>query len=198
MTTCRTVIVMRLEKTRIEFSEDEEYLSITLPVNRKPLLALFYTILLIVWIVMLGITLYFLIQPLLPTTVELSFGYLFTWYLIVIVWLVLWVRYVGRLVWRGWLFSMAYEELLLINQDRFAVVRRAIVRGLSDAYDMRYMSPFYLHDKHNCPAFQYGKAHHQLFGQGLDSAEATILITFLNRRFFPFADDDEEDDDMVD
>ncbi|MCO5195611.1 MAG: hypothetical protein M9930_20315 [Anaerolineae bacterium] len=185
---------MRLENTRIEFSEDDEFLTVTLPVNRRSALVLFYSVLLVIWVVMLGVTIYFLVRPLLPATVQLSFGYLFTWYLIVIVWLVLWVRYVGRTVWRGWLFSVAYEETLFINQDRFAVVRQAVVRGLSDAYDMRYMSPFYLHEKHNCPAFQYGKAHHHLFGQGLNSAEATTLIAFLNRRFFPFADDDSEDD----
>lgn len=187
--------MMRLANTTIEFTENAEFLQVQMPVKRNGFLLALYTFLLLTWLVMLGVTLFFLIRPIMPQEVELSFGYLFTWFLIVVVWLIIWVRYVGRIVWRGWQFQMATQEQLRINEERLEVIRPNPIRGLHDAYDMRYVSPFFIHEKFKQPAFQYGNVRQHLFAQGLAEEDKPILINFLNRRFFPFADEDDEDED---
>jgi hypothetical protein len=185
---------MRLAQTRIEFSEDDEFLTIELPVERNGALLALYTVLMLVWIAMLGVTLYYLIQPALPSEVELSFGYFVTWLLLIVAWLVIWVRYIGRMLWRAWRFHVAKRELIYVNKEVFQIHRPAPLRSLADAFDMRYMSPFFANDKYSCVEFQYGKVKRQLFGLGLEASEVPILVNLLNRRFFPFADSEDDED----
>jgi hypothetical protein len=98
------------------------------------------------------------------------------------------------MLWRNWRFNIASRELVYVNKDVFQIHRPAPIRSLADAFDMRYMSPFLANEKYSCAEFQYGKVKRQLFGLGLEASEVPILVNFLNRRFFPFADGEDSDD----
>lgn len=182
---------MRLANTQLELEENQQRLKIVLPVKRNWLGVVAYTLLVIVWLVILVLFLVYLIRPPFPTVASTT--YRFVWRLLIIIWLLIWGRTIGRFVLRWWQFYLAQREILFINQDVLIIRRPVSIFGLTDAYDMRYVSPFYQHEQHRCPAFRYGNTQRILFGLGLPPAESDSLLHYLNRRYFPSLQSEEQE-----
>ena len=73
---------------------------------------------------------------------------------------------------------------MLFLDGQTLIVRRPLsLAGVTDAYDMRHVSPFYYQEKHEAIAFDYG-SRGGLFGTGLARPEAEALIGVLNGRYF--------------
>lgn len=186
---------MKLGNTAITFEEDSERLKVVIPLQRHVAAAAIYTVLAAAWLVGLIFFLYLLFFPPSPRGIDALPGLLrAVWILGVLLWLFVWVRYLGRMILRWWQFHLATREVLLVNKDAVIVRRPVSVFGLTDAYDRRYMTPFYYNDTHNCLAFQYGKVRHILVGLTVARPDNLSLLAFLNRRLFPnMVDEDDED-----
>ncbi|MEW5988654.1 MAG: hypothetical protein AB1791_18660 [Chloroflexota bacterium] len=155
------------------FEENAERLKIVIPIRRNwPLFSLFST-LLVVWLVMIGLVGRFLLAEPATWLVRLA----------ALAWLLLWLWF-GRSLWQRWQTFAANREILFINRQQLILRRPVSLLGLTTVYDMKHVSPFYVSDKHHCPAFDYA-FQHVYFGQSLAASEANDLVTTLNGRFFP-------------
>jgi hypothetical protein len=65
------------------------------------------------------------------------------------------------------------------------------ILGITNVYDINYVSPFYYSDKHDSVAFDYAYAH-VYFGHSLDEPAIMAFIDEINGRYFP--DDEDEDE----
>lgn len=73
------------------------------------------------------------------------------------------------------------------------VIRRPVsMWGITTAYDRAHIRPFYFHPERQTPTFDYGSLYVP-FAAALARSEADALIQFLNGRYFPNLDDDDED-----
>lgn len=169
---------MALQESLIQFEERPEWLKVIIPGQRnRPLLAL-YTVCLLIWAVMLGwVVVYVVRNP----------GFDFVNIALVVLWVLVWLWF-GRILWARWQHNAADREILFINKEQLIVRRPVSLLGPTTTYDMKFVSPFYYSPTHHCPAFDYGYQY-VYFGQGLAKAEATGLIGRLNSTYFP---DDEE------
>jgi hypothetical protein len=174
---------MRLANTNLQIEENDERLKIVLPLKRQWPGLLAYSLLSLIWLGMLALFVVYLFNP--PLGDFVSIAYRVGWRLLILVWLVVWGRYLGRYVLRGWQFYAASREILFINRQLLIIRRPVSLFGLTDAYDMQYVSPFYRHERSGNLAFQYGKTNHILFGLGLSPVEQGVLLSYLNHRFFP-------------
>ncbi|RMG96624.1 MAG: hypothetical protein D6706_10010 [Chloroflexi bacterium] len=163
----------------ITFEEFTGRLKVVIPTRRNWFLIVLFTVALIVWVAMLlGVVVAMFRE---------RYGFLLS--LILLVWLFIWYRYVGRILWNRWQYYMADREVLLIEKDVLTVFRPVALWGLADAYDMKYVSPFYYNEKHHCAAFDYG-SRRVYFGFHLPELEVRQLVRALNGRYFPHADFD--------
>jgi len=169
---------------RIEFEETPEWLKIVLPVRRNWILFVLFTILLVVWMVMLVMGIVFMVRDVAMSGE--SFAFVFTVMLLALLFILF--RF-GRVLWGQWQYYTANREILFVNKDQLIVRRPVSILGITDAYDMNHVSPFYYNEKHQCPTFNYA-FQHVYFGRDLERDEAQKLITFLNERYFPNHDDD--------
>jgi hypothetical protein len=160
--------------SRFVFEERPEWLKVTLPERRNRLLLGLFSITLLAWLGMLGWIVYFLIS-------ERGLGGVLI--ALLLLWLAVWLWF-GRFLWTRWQYYAADRELLFINPDQLILRRPVSILGITDNYDLRYVSAFYYSEKHGCPAFDYA-FQHVYFGQHLTAVEAEELITELNRRYFP-------------
>ncbi len=183
---------MRLANTQLELEENQERLKIVLPIKRNWLGLAAYSLLVVVWLVILILFLIYLFRPPFPSVASTT--YRLVWRGLIVIWLFIWGRYIGRFVLRWWQFYLARREILFINKDVLIIRRPVSLFGLTDAYDMRYVSPFYLHERYHCPAFQYGNTRHILFGVGLPLTESQLLLSYFNRRYFPLSQTDTEEE----
>ena len=168
----------------IQLEETDKRLKILWPLPRNHFLFGLFSLALLVWLIMLvGMTVY-LVRDVMLAGERFSF----VLSIMLIVWLFIWARF-GRVLWTRWQYNTADRELLFINKQQLIIRRPVSILGITDGYDMRYVSPFYYSDKHHCPAFDYGYQH-VYFGHSLAQAEAARLVTMLNGRFFPDMDDD--------
>ncbi len=177
--------------TQLQWDENAERLKIVLPLKRQWPALLAYTALVGVWVVGLGLFVSYLFNPPLPDTV--STAYRVGWRGLILVWLIVWGWVIGRFVLRWWQFYLAGREILFIHPSVLVIRRPVSLFGNTDAYDMRYISPFYRHERYPALAFQYGKTQHVLFALGVAVEEQTVLLNYLNHRFFPQADDSDEE-----
>lgn len=177
----------------VTFEETAERLKVVLPVRRQWPYLLIYSVLMLVW---LGVTVWMLVLLFDTSRGEMPTAFLVVWAIILLVWAYLWYR-LGRFVWRWWQYFAADREILFVNSTTLIVRRPFSMLGVTDAYAMEHVSPFYYSDKHQSVAFDYG-SRGGLFGHGLAQPAARELIAALNRRFFPHAvDDEDEEDDAV-
>ena len=179
---------MQLAHTRIVFEENDRRLKIVLPVQRSRLYVGLYTFLLLVWVAM---TVWVIIQAFDIPNRDISTTSKFALYLIWFIWMYFWF-WVGRRIWRWWQFNSADREILFINQEELIVRRPISILGLTDVYDMSFVEPFAYDETYHGVTFKYG-SRFVLCGLGLTDAEAHMLISLLNRRFFPHAADDDEE-----
>lgn len=185
---------MHLPDTRIEILRNDDRTKIVLPVKRNWAALAVYSVLVVVWVAMLAIFVYSVFVP--PTPLRdpaISTGYRIGWRLLLIVWLVFWVRLIGRHLFHWWQFHLADREILFIENNVFIMRRPVSIFGVTTAYAMQHMRPFYINDRYRCLAFQYGGVQHHLLGTGLTEAEGDILRHYLNDRFFPNWDADDEE-----
>lgn len=185
---------MRLKGTRITLEESAERLKITLPVKRNQLAIAIYTVLALVWFGGLILFIYLLFNPPTPRGVgDLPPSLGITWFIGVLLWLYVWVRYMGRMIMRWWQYYLADREILFID-DKTLILRRPVsILGLTDAYDRQYVSPFMLDGTHNSLTFRYGNVQHILFGGTLSAEEQRTLQTYINDRYFPHHDEDDDE-----
>lgn len=173
---------MRLANTNLQIEENDERLKIVLPLKRQWPGLIAYSFLLLIWLGLLLLFVVYLFRP--PLGDAVSTAYRIGWRLLILIWLVVWGRYLGYYVLRGWQFYAASREILFINRQLLIIRRPVSIFGLTDAYDMQYVSPFYQHERSRNLAFQYGKTNHILLGLGLSTSEQGVLLSYLNQRFF--------------
>ncbi len=178
---------MQLAHTRIVFEENDRRLKIVLPVQRSRLYVGLYSFLLLVWV---ATTVWVIIQAFDIPNRDISATSKFVLFLIWFLWMVFWF-WIGRRLWRWWQFNIADREILFINKEELMVRRPVSILGLTDAYDMSYVEPFAYDAVYHGVTFKYG-SRFVLCGLGLTQPEAQTLISMLNHRFFPQADDDED------
>ena len=188
---------MRLGNTGIEFEENDERMKIEIPLVRSTPAIIIFSLLLIVWIVGLIAFISLLFGPTRESFLAGVPRYIqIFWILGVMLWIYVWIRYLGRSIARWWQFHIATRELMFIEKNTLIVRRPVSLLGLTDAYDRRYIAPFYRSESHNALAFQYGNVKHILFALTLPEDEQQQLLSFLNNRYFPdIGEEDEEDDE---
>lgn len=174
----------------VTFEETPERLKVVLPVRRQWPYLLVYSVLMLVW---LGATVWMLVLLFGAPRGNMSLAFLVVWAIILLIWAYLWYR-LGRFVWRWWQYFAANREILFVSPTTLIVRRPFSLLGVTDAYALEHVSPFYYSEKVGAVAFDYG-SRGGLFGQGLEPPAAQQLITALNRRFFPHALDDGVDDE---
>lgn len=168
------------EIEKIQFDTVDERLKVVMPVERNWPFFGVYTVLLVTWV---GVTGWMLVLLFGISISELTTQFLIVWAIILLIWAYVWYR-LGRMVWRWWQYYASTREVLFIDSDVLIVRRPLSLLGVTDAYGMEYVSPFYYSEKHEAVAFDYG-SRGGLFGSGVGREEAQQLIDFLNRRFYP-------------
>lgn len=168
----------------VEFEEQENRLKVVMPLQRHWPYFTTYSILLLIWVGATGWMLGILLGQIFRTT---DFGltalFVVVYIIIILIWSYLWYR-IGKSIVRYWQYYAALREILFIDTYRLIVRRPLSIFGVTDAYDMAHVSPFYYSDKHQAIGFEYG-SRGGLFGQGLSREEAGRLIEVLNDHFFP-------------
>jgi hypothetical protein len=187
---------MQLADTRIEVFHNDKRTKLILPLQRNALVLTAWSLLVLVWLSMLVLFIYSIfVPPPFFNAPHITPGYRVGWRVLLIVWVFFWARFVGRYLLRWWQFHLADREVLLEEDGVFIVRRPVSIFGITNAYALQHMHPFYENETHACCAFQYGGVQHHLFGMGLEPAERTQLLTYLNDRFFPGYDEYDEDEE---
>jgi len=168
----------------VQFEKADERLKIIFPTQRRPLWLLIYSILTLIWVAGLiwGIT--FIIR-------DVAFSgerYAIVFTIMLLIWLYIWYR-LGRILWNQWQYYAARREILFIEPGRFIIRRPVSLLGITDAYDMEHISPFYYSDEEFCPGFDYG-SRRIYFAQGLNESSGEQLVNFLNEILFDNTDEE--------
>jgi hypothetical protein len=158
----------------IIFEENEERLKIIISLRRNWLLLGTYSAALVIWLIMLGTILVFLISGS-SNSIVLT--------VLLLIWMLIWL-WLGRFLSNRWQYYLARREILFIDQEQLMIRRPVSIFGLTTSYDFSHISPFYISEKHKCPAFDYAYAH-VYFGQTLEYPEAEKFVDELNLRYFP-------------
>lgn len=169
----------------VTLEENEDRLKIVIPLKQHWPFLLIYSVLLLVWIGMFFYSIIF--------TWRMAFsGERFALAFTFLLFLFLFVLYrLGKMIWRQWQYYVANREILFLYEDHMIVRRPVSLFGITTGYAREYMRPFYYDENQRGPAFEYGSLY-VLIGLTLARPEAEKLIQFLNGRYFP---DYEEDDD---
>ena len=106
--------------------------------------------------------------------------------------------WVGQRVWRNFQYHSSNREILFFYPKRLIVRRPFSLLGITDAYDLQYVSPFRFDAKVESLAFDYGM-YRVPVGISLSEDESQALKQLINERFFPHhqADPDEDEDDEL-
>lgn len=174
--------------TDVHFEQTPERLKIVLPVKHNIPLAILYTVLVVIWLAMMIAGVIY--------TIQIAFSgerYAFVFTVMLVVLLLVFYRF-GRYLLRQWAHLVAPREILFINKETLILRRPISIFGNTDAYAMNHVTPFYMSEKPAGPAFDYGYRH-CYFGEGLAPQTAAELIGYLNRRFFPNYDADDDEDE---
>lgn len=170
---------------QIQFEENKERLKVVLPVKRRWGYLVLYSAMLLVWVGMAVFGLVFTWQMAFSGE---RFAFVFTVMLLILLYLLYWL---GRMVWGQWQYYAANREILFIHKEMLIVRRPVSIFGMTTAYDRAHVTPFYYSEKHHCPAFDYGHQH-VYFGHDLAIAPAERLIGYLNARYYPHYDEDDD------
>ena len=162
----------------LTIEDNQERLKIILPVKRNQFLLGLFSLCMIIWA---GMTV-----AIIAAMIREHYNLLLN--VMLVIWLGIWLWF-GRILWRRWQFFAANREILFINHERLILRRPLSLLGITDAYDMKHVNPFYFSDTHFCPTFDYA-FQHVYFGQSLAAEDAVRLIAALNNRFFVAEDDD--------
>lgn len=186
---------MLLANTPIELHETEQRLRISYPLKRNRLAIVIYTILAIAWIVGLILFLWWLFFPVVDRKMDDVPNLLrFFWMVGITLWIYMWTRVLGRRIFRWLQFNMAQREVIFINEKNLMIRRPVSIFGETNAYDREHIGRFYNSNEHRCLAFPYGNVKHVLFGLTVDSQHQQALLTYLNERYYPYFDDEDNDE----
>lgn len=164
--------------TGVHFEQTPERLKIVLPVKRSVPLIILYTVLLLIWLVLMIGAIVF--------GVQMAFSgerYAFAFTVMIIVFLYVLYRF-GKILWRQWGNLVANRQIMFINSEELILRRPVSIWGSTDAYDMEHVQPFYVDVESGSPMFDYGYRHVP-FAEPLNAIPADELVRFLNRRYFP-------------
>lgn len=175
------------EIEQVQFDMVDERLKVVMPLQRKRLFLGVYSVLLLTWIV---VTVWMVSLLLGAETSGLTTQFIVVWIILLLIWTYIWYR-LGGMVWRWWQYYAATREVLFIDGEILIVRRPLSLLGVTDAFDMEHVSPFYYSAKHEAVAFDYG-SRGGLFGSGISVTAAQDLIDYLNARFYPHAGDLED------
>lgn len=169
-----------LAERDIVFEESPERLKVTIPVKVSWILFTLHTVGLAVWLVMVWLVFRYLF-------LGLSNSFVLT--VLILIWLAFWLWF-GRFLFNRWQYYAANREILFIDEEQLIVRRPMSILGITNVYDINYVSPFYYSDKHHCLAFDYAYAH-VYFGHSLDESASKAFVADMNARYFPDEDEDE-------
>jgi hypothetical protein len=169
----------------VHFEQTQDRVKVVLPTQRRPLWLLTYSVLLLVWVVCLIWGIIFIVRDVAFSGER--FAIVFT--IMMLIWLYIWYR-LGRILWQGWQQYAARREILFIEGDRLIIRKPVSTLGITDAYDIGYVSPFYYSEEESCPGFEYG-SRRIYFGRGLDESSAQLLVKTLNDICFDYDDDED-------
>ena len=166
-------------ESTIVYEERPDRLKVIIPVKVNWVLFTLHTVGLAVWLVMVWLVFRYLFQV-------LSNSFVLT--VLILIWLGFWLWF-GRFLFNRWQYYAANREILFFDEEQLIVRRPMSILGITNVYDIKYVSPFYFSDKHNCVAFDYAYAH-VYFGLSLEETAAKGFVAEINERYFP-ADEDE-------
>lgn len=161
----------------VHFEQTPEWLKVVVPVKRSWPYLVTYTILMVVWLVMLVWGGVYAIQILLSGA-----HYRFVFVIMLVIMLFVLLRF-GRFLRRQWATYFSNREVLLVNNEEFIVRRPISIWGNTDVYDMEHVTPIYEHDEQQALAFNYG-SRRIFFGEGLKIEARRALAAALNERYF--------------
>lgn len=171
----------------VHFEQTPDKVKAVLPTQRKPLWLLTYTILLFVWTAGLIWGIVFTIRDVAFSGER--FAVVFT--IMLLIWLYIWYR-LGRILWQQWQYYAARREILFIEPDRLIIRKPVSILGITEAYDIDHVSPFYYAEEESCSGFKYG-SRRIYFARGIDELSAKLLVETLNDICFENEFNDEED-----
>lgn len=183
---------------RITIEENSDRTKITVPLKRDWPFWITYTTMLIGWV---GGTIWSL-SALLAIWQTGSYQQIdpafLAAYVIILVLLAGGWYWVGKKVWRGWQYNASNREILFFYSDKLIVRRPVSLLGVTEAYDMQYVTPFRFDEKVSSLTFDYG-TYRVPVGGTLSEEESSALGNIINDRFFPnyIADDYDDDDDEL-
>jgi hypothetical protein len=169
----------------IQFEENNERLKVVLPVKRHWIYLVLYTVMLLIWIGMLVYGIIFTAQMAFSGE---RFAFAFT---VMLLGLLYFLFRLGKMVWEQWQYYAASREILFVHKEMLILRRPVSIFGITTAFDKTHVTPFYYSEKHRCPAFDYGHQH-VYFGNDLPADPAGRLIGYLNARYYPQYDEDDE------
>lgn len=161
----------------VRFEQTPERLKIVLPIRRNWPLLTIYTVLGITWFAMLIGGLIF--------TVRIAFSgesYALVFAVMLLGFLLILFRF-GRFLLRQWATYLSNREILFINREELIVRRPVSIWGNTDVYDMQFVTPFYMSNKPQAVAFDYGYRHIYVAEALLPEARVA-LRQFLNDTYF--------------
>ena len=162
----------------VHFEQSPERLTIVLPVKRQWVWFALFSVLVLVWLVGLIWGVVFTIRDVAFSGEWCAFAFT----VMLLIWLYMWYR-LGKILWNQWQYYTADREILFINKETLIIRRPVSILGITDAYDMAHVSPFFYSDEHNCPAFNYG-SQRVYFGRSLEEEAAKRLADTINRLYF--------------
>ncbi len=157
----------------VEYDDELERMKLTIRLRRKWAFIALYTISLIIWLTMLIVVLVYLLGGK-STSIILT--------LLLVMWMVVWLSF-GRFLWKRWQFQFANREIIFIDHEQLIIRRPVSILGITYAYDMSHIGPFYISQHRHCPAFDYAYQHVYV-GQDLSDKDADELVKILNERWF--------------
>ncbi|MEZ4590649.1 MAG: hypothetical protein R3D55_05825 [Chloroflexota bacterium] len=160
-------------------------MKIVLPVRKRWVYFGLYSLMLLVWV---GMAIYGIVFTVQTAFSGERFAFVFTVMLLVLLYL---LYRLGKMVWEQWQYYAANREILFIHKEMLIVRRPVSIFGITTAYDRAHITPFYVSEKHHCPAFDYGHQH-VYFGHDLPAGPAARLIGYLNARYHPHVDEDDD------
>ncbi|MEM7333252.1 MAG: hypothetical protein AAF490_14275 [Chloroflexota bacterium] len=170
----------------ISFEENNERLKVTLPVSRNWILLITYTVLLITGIVLTigGIVFGF--------RVAFSGERFAFWFTTFIIFFLLIMYPLVKYIFQQWQYHVTNREIVFVNAEEMIIRRPVSILGITTTYDRSYVQPIVYSEKYKALAFYYG-SQPILFANGLPSSQTSPLADYLNERYFPDYDDDDDD-----
>ncbi|MCA9916992.1 MAG: hypothetical protein KC445_03525 [Anaerolineales bacterium] len=169
----------------IQFEENNERLKVVMPAQKRWIYFGLYSIMLLAWV---GMAVFGVIYTVRIAISGERFAFVFTVMLLGLLYL---LYRLGKMVWEQWQYYAANREILFIHKEMMILRRPVSIFGITTAYDRTHVTPFYMSDKHHCPAFDYGHQH-VYFGHDLPADPAARLIGYLNARYHPHFDEDDD------